>query len=512
MNRSIYVLLAVFLCSTPSLTAQDKSEKNKSEQPKKELSPEESSTTTHTIEIQGKAITYDATAATMHLKDADGTPKASVFYVAYAKGGKEKSSDRPITFCFNGGPGSSSIWLHMGVFGPKRAVIEDLAYGQPPYHFVENEFSILDMTDLVFIDPVSTGYSRAAPGEDVKQFHGLEEDVKWVAEFIRQYITRYDRWESPKFLAGESYGTTRAAAMAVYMHEEMYLYLNGIVLLSSVLDFQTLDSFERANDLPFITSFPSLTAAAWYHKKLSPTVFPTLQDALKEAEAFALTDYALALLKGDWLGEAEKKEVIQKITSLTGLTPLFVEQNNLRISSFRFMKELLRLEKRTTGRFDARYLGIDSEICSNFFEYDPSGDAVFGAFTGAFNAYVRQDLNWKKDDEYKVLTNVFPWNYGKDGTNKYLNVAGQLKQVMSRNPACLVFVANGYYDLATPYFAQNYTFKHMNLDPSIKDNIHSEYYEAGHMMYIHPPSLIKLRKDLENYYQKALRYQPPLRA
>jgi carboxypeptidase C (cathepsin A) len=446
----------------------------------------------------------------MHLKDSYGNAKASVFYVAYAQQGVDSLNTRPITFCFNGGPGSSAIWLHMGVFGPKRVALEEFGYGQPPYHTISNEFSILDLTDLVFIDPVSTGYSRAAPGEDVKQFHGVEEDVKWVAEFIRQFTTHYGRWESPKFLAGESYGTTRAAAMAAYLHEDMYMFLNGIILISSILDFQAHDKFDRDNDLPFITTLPSLTAAAWYHKKLSPELSKNLLETLKQAEKFALTEYAMALLKGDWLEEAEKQDIIQKVAMFTGLSPAYVADNNLRISTWKFLKELMHEDKRIIGRFDGRYLGIDNDLCGTFMDYDPSADAVFGPFTGAFNAYVRTDLKWKKDDEYKVLTSVFPWNYGKEANNKYLNVSGMLKQVMSRNPACLVFVANGYYDLATPYFSQDYTFKHLDLDPSIKENILISYYEAGHMMYTHPPSLIKMRKDLEIYYHRALQPKPPL--
>lgn len=507
LRKPLFMLVACFLCSLP-LFAEDKP---KSETPKKELSPEETIITSHSIDVQGKRVSYDATVGTMHLKDNDGTPKASVFYVYYAKQGIDDYSKRPITFCFNGGPGSSSIWLHMGVFGPQRAAIEEFGYGQPPYHTVDNEYSILDLTDLVFIDPVSTGYSRAAPGEDVKQFHGVEEDVKWVSEFIRQFTTHNGRWDSAKFLAGESYGTTRAAAIAAYMHEEMFLFLNGVILVSSILDFQALDKYDRENDLPYITTFPSLTAAAWYHKKLPPELANgTLKEALAKSETFARTEYAVALLRGDWLEEAEKQAIAEKIAAFTGLSTAYVVQNNLRISTWRFLKELLRTQNRSIGRFDSRYVGIDTDPCGPHIDFDPSADAVFGAYTGAFNQYVRKDLGWKRDDEYKVLTNVFPWNFGKDANNKYLNVSGMLKQVMSRNPACLVFVANGYYDFATPYYSQDYTFKHMDLDPSIKDNVRIEYYEAGHMMYIHPESLVKMRKDLEKYYKDALQPKPPL--
>lgn len=513
MSKMLCVFSLVLLYSqAPVLYAQENIKTNKEDLQKKELPPEETVVTTHTVNIQGKKISYDAIAGTMHLKDGEGATKASVFYIAYSKEEADPLSDRPITFCFNGGPGSSSIWLHMGVFGPKRVKLDEFGYGQPPYHTIENNFSILDLTDLVFIDPVSTGYSRPAPGEDAKQFHGLEEDVKWVAEFIRLYTTRNGRWDSPKFLAGESYGTTRAAALAQYLHEEMYYYLNGIVLVSSILDFQAHDKFDRENDLPYITTLPSMTAAAWYHKKLSPELSSNFHETLEQAEKFALNEYALALLKGDSLDKEEKAVIIKKMVQLTGLTPAYIEQSNLRVSLYRFLKELLRTENRTMGRFDCRYLGIMEDPCGAFFDYDPSADAVFGAFTGAFNTYIRDDLKWKKNEEYKILTNVFPWNYGKEANNKYLNVAGMLKTVISRNPSCQVFVANGYFDLATPYFAQDYTFNHLNLDPSIQTNIVIEYYEAGHMMYTNKPSLIKMRKDLEQFYQKALIAKPPLRS
>lgn len=509
MNKFLSLSLAAFACIFGNVVGAEETPKNGTQ--KKELPAEETITTEHSVKIQGSSLSYNSTVGTMHVKDPDGTAKGSIFYISYAKQDVDKISERPITFCFNGGPGSSSIWLHMGVFGPKRAEMEEFGYGQPPYHTIENEYSILDLTDLVFIDPISTGYSRGAPGEDIKQFHGVEEDVKWVSEFIRQYTTHNGRWESPKFLAGESYGTTRAAAMAHYLHEELYMFLNGIIFVSSVLDFHAHDKFDRDNDLPFITTLPSLTAAAWYHKKLAPEL-GNLQEVLKKAEEFAMTEYALALLKGDWLSDNEKNDITQKVSALTGLSPTYVAQNNLRISSLRFIKELLREDKRTIGRFDSRYLGIDTDPCAMFFEFDPSADAVFGPYTGAFNTYVREELHWKKDDEYKVLTNVFPWNYGKDANNKYLNVAGVLKQVMSRNPACLVFLANGYYDLATPYFSQDYTFKHLDLDPSIQNNIITEYYEAGHMMYTNLPSLVKMRKDLESYYKKALHPKQPLKS
>ena len=461
---------------------------------------EDVSETTHTAKINGVELSYKATAGNLILKDESGKAKASIFYVAYTKQNENNLVQRPITFCFNGGPGSSSVWLHLGVFGPRRLGFEEGGTPAPPYQLTDNDYSILDMTDLVFIDPVSTGYSRAAPGEDPKQFYGVEEDVKSIAHFVRLFLTRQDRWESPKYLAGESYGTTRAAALAKHLHEESHLYINGVILISSILNFQTLTDPQGGNDLPYISFLPTYTAIAWYYKKLPEDLQRLgLQKAMQEAEKFAMNEYNWALMQGDNLDAQKKQEIVQKLARYTGLSPSYIDKSNIRINNIRFAKELLRNEKRTVGRFDTRYQGMDYDAAGECFDYDPSFEALIGPFSGAFNYYVRNELKWKDDAEYKCLAQVTPWNYSK-ASNQFLHVGESLREVMTKNPTLKVFVGSGYYDLATPYFGTDYTFGHLNLDPSLRNNVKKYYYEGGHMMYTHLPSLIKLKQDLANFF------------
>lgn len=460
--------------------------------------------TDHTAKINGTDIAYKATAGTLVLKNDGGASKAAMFYVSYTKEGVEDVKSRPVTFCFNGGPGSSSVWLHLGVLGPKRVdVNEEGMAAKQPYQLLDNPYSILDVTDLVFIDPVSTGYSRSAPGEDAKQFHGVEEDVKSVAEFIRLYTTRHERWQSPKFLAGESYGTTRAAALALELHDNHHLYLDGIMLISSVLNFQTIN-FASGNDLPYVLFLPSYTATAWYHKKL-PADLQKLSQAqvLEKAEHFASRDYASALLQGDRLPDAERQKVIEELSRYTGLTNKFVDMSNLRVSLFRFSKELLRDDRRTTGRFDSRLKGIDSDLCQDTFEFDPSYENVVGLFTSTFNDYVRRQLGWKSDDEYQIIADVRPWNYGS-ATNQFLDVASKLKDVMCKNNTLKVYVASGFTDMATPYYATDYTFSHLSLDPTLQPNVTVKKYQGGHMMYLYKPTLVEMKRDLAEFIKQRL--------
>lgn len=479
------------------------SETNKECTSTKEGFQEETSVTEHSLVINGKEIKYKAYAGTLLFKDDKDATKGSFFYVAYIKEGDHENSKRPITFCFNGGPGSSSVWLHMGAFGPKRVFFQSEGFNQPPYRYVDNEYSLLDQTDLVFIDPISTGYSRAAPNEESKQFHGVSEDIKSVAEFIRLYITRNNRWDSPKFLAGESYGTTRAAGLAGYLHDESHIYINGIILVSSVLNFQTINA-DQGNDLPYILILPSYTAAAWTHQRLAPELQKDLAAALKQSEEFALNEYAWALMQGSLLNPERKKEIIQKIAYFTGISPEYVERANMRVCQGRFCKELLRDKGRVIGRFDSSVQGVEYDQCNAFVRRDPSWDSVFGPFTATFNSYVFSDLNWKKDNQYVVIADVSPWDYGRGGENKYLNVAGTLRDVMSKNPAVRVFVASGYNDLATPFFATAYTFNHLELDPSLRDHVSMKCYEGGHMMYTYLPSLKMLNEDISQFIQKTL--------
>lgn len=484
----------------PADKAKDEKTGDKEKKDEKKKEPEEKVVQTkHTVKIGGQEIKYTATAGTIVLKLEDGTPKASVFYVAYTKDDVTDLAKRPVTFTFNGGPGSASIWLHLGAFGPRRVEMGDAgSLLGPPCKLVDNDYSMLDVTDLVFIDPVSTGYSRPAPGESPNQFHGIEEDVQSVGDFIRMYATRNKRWTSPKFLAGESYGTTRAAGLSGYLQDRYGMYLNGIMLISTILNFQTAE-FDRGNDLPYALYLPTYTAIAWYHKKLPADLQADLQKAIAESRTYAMGEYADILALGDDVPAAKRTETAQKLSRLTGLSPDYIDRSNLRIEIMRFDKELMRNERRTVGRLDGRFTGIDLDAAGATPEYDPSMAAIIGPYTATFSDYVRGDLKFESDLPYEFLTpRVRPWNY-HPYENRYVNVAETLRSAMNHNPFLKVFVAKGYYDLATPFFAADYTMDHLGLDASLRGHLSGAYYEAGHMMYVHLPSLAKLSKDLKGF-------------
>jgi carboxypeptidase C (cathepsin A) len=467
----------------------------------KKAEPEPPSVTEHETTIGGKAIKYTATAGYMRLPDYEGKPKADVFYIAYTRHDIDPAppaSQRPITFAFNGGPGSSSVWLHLGAIGPKRVDLGETddppTAPAPPYKLVENDSSWLDVTDLVFIDPVSTGYSRPVEGENSQQFHGVDEDVRSVGEFIRLYTTRNQRWASPKFLAGESYGTTRAAGLSGYLQDEYGMYLSGIVLVSAVLNFQTIE-FDQGNDTPYWLYVPTYAATAWYHHKLAPDLQADLAKAISQAEVWAGTEYLQALAKGDALTPEERGRVAAQLAKFTGLSRDFVERSELRIHISQFTKELLRDQGRTVGRLDSRYKGIDRNGVGSSPEFDPSLAAITGAYTATLNDYLRGELGYKNDKAYEILTGkVHPWNFSS-ATNRYVNVAETLRRAMSANPNLRVYVACGYYDLATPFFAADYTVSHLGLNESLRGNITLGYYQSGHMIYVRKPDLAKLKAD-----------------
>jgi carboxypeptidase C (cathepsin A) len=505
-TTSVVLCLFLFAVVVPSAPAQDPAPapapakgEHKGDTPHEGLSE-----TQHTITVNGVKLEYKATAGTLPIKGEDGKTTANVFFVAYTKVGVEDLSKRPIMFAFNGGPGSSAVWLHLGAFGPRRVVMTDEGEpSQPPYRLVHNEDTLLDLTDLVFIDPVTTGFSRATDAQKAKEFHGVEEDVRSVGEFIRLYVTRFNRWESPKFLAGESYGTTRAAALAGHMQDRHGMYFNGVILISSVLNFETI-SLDEGNDLPYALFLPTYTATAWYHKKLADDLQADLHKALAESEKFALGDYALALMRGDKLRPDEQQQVKHRLARLTGVSEEFVTRNNLRVPIGRFTKELLRNERRVVGRFDSRLKGPDIDAASDHPDYDPSYASVQGVYTAALNQYLRTELKYESDQTYEILTGrVQPWDFG-NAKNRYLNVAPTLQQAMTKNRDLRVFVANGYYDLATPYLATEYTFNHLGLEPSLADHVTMGYYDAGHMMYVQRASHHKLKKDLAAFMQSAL--------
>lgn len=467
---------------------------------------EKSVKTQHTVHTKSGDLKYTAVAGTLVLKkdEGNGRPEASIFFVSYTLDGSDPAK-RPVTFAFNGGPGSSSVWLHMGALGPRRVAITDDGMAvAPPYRLVDNEQTALSYTDLVFIDPVTTGYSRHAPGENPAEFHGLEQDLNSVGDFIQLYLTKYDRWASPKFLAGESYGTTRAAGLSELLLEKHGIYLNGITLVSSVLDFSTL-RFAPNNDLPYILYLPSYAAAAWYHKKLPPDLQNRDQKALlEEVRHYAATTYAQALMKGDTLPAEERHQVAQQLANYTGLSTALIERLNLRIRDDVFFKELLRNQRELIGRYDARVVGFDDNPGSEEPGYDPSYSAVQGAFTAAFNDYVRRELNWKTDLPYNILTSkVRPWNYS-GFTNSYVDVANRMRDALTQNQFMHVLQMNGYYDLATPFFATEYTFDHLNLAQPLRSHVSMGYCGAGHMLYLKSSCRDELHSDMSQMYQAAL--------
>jgi carboxypeptidase C (cathepsin A) len=444
--------------------------------------------------------------ARAQLDPAKGKPKADIFFVAYILNGVTDTSTRPVTFAFNGGPGSASVWLHVGGLGPRRVLLSDRGEAlPPPVKFVDNESTWLDKSDLVFIDPVSTGYSRPVPGEDAKQFHGYRQDIATVGDFIRLWTTRYERWSSPKIIAGESYGTTRAAGLSDYLQDRYGMYVSGIVLISSALNFQTID-FESGNDVPYPLYLPTYAASAWYHNKLSADLLRLpLREVLNEAESFATSDYLLALSRGDALPKLEQDRVANQLARFTGLDAGYLKQLALRESDNRFLNDLLKDENRSIGRFDSRFTGIRVHPATDRQDFDPSAEAVNGPFTSAFNDYVRRDLRFESDLPYETIAEVNPWTLAE---NKYLDVASNLKEAMSRNPYLKVWVCCSYFDLATPYFAAENVVHGMNLDATIRNNIELTFYESGHMVYIDRTSREKFKGDFDAFIARALTATP----
>ena len=469
-------------------------------------SPEEPPVITHhEIRVGGRVLRYTATAGMMPIKNRDGETEARMFFTAYTLDDGGARGHRPLTFSFNGGPGSASVWLHMGAIGPKRVRMNpDGTMPAPPYELVDNEFTWLTQSDLVFIDPVGTGYSRAVRPELASKFFGLQGDIESVGEFIRMYLVRYERWTSPLFLAGESYGTTRASALSGYLIGRGIAF-NGIILISTIMNFETTD-FAAGNDLPYIMYLPSYAATAWYHKKLPADLqSKSVQQIVSEVEQWAANDYALALGKGDRLIGQERQDVIAKLSRYTGLSQSFLDNANLRVSLSLFRKELLRNEKRSIGRLDARFKGYDANYATDSPDFDASEAAIRPPYTSTFNNYVRSELNYKSDLEYYILGGgiTSPWNWGTN--NGYVDTSVALRNALARNPYLKIFVAMGYYDMATPYFAVDYTLHHISLDPQLLRNFSTGYYEAGHMMYIDEKSLARMRSDIGKFMQDSMK-------
>jgi len=476
-------------------------------------------TTEHRLVVGKKTLEYTATCGTIVLRDytpsydpkdaKDGKPPkpdkatASFFFTAYTlkpKKGDETRDQRPVTFSFNGGPGSSSVWLHLGLLGPQRVACDEFGNAPPPpYALVDNEHTLLTDSDLVFIDPVGTGHSRMAEGEKPNEYHAYQRDLDSVGEFIRLWLTRYGRWGSPKFLIGESYGTTRAAGLSLHLQDKHDIFLNGVMLVSLAIDLQTL-SFDDGNELPYALFLPTYAATAWYHNALAPELQKKpLAEVVAAAEAFALGDYTAALMHGSALDQAQRGKIVGQLARFTGLTPEYIRQVDLRPEVFRYFKQLLRHRGETVGRLDSRFIGHDRDDAGEHPEADPFMSAVIGAYAVGMNRLLKDTLKYETDAPYVVHAPIWDkWSW-KGFENRYVNVGASLRKAMQANPHMRVYVASGYYDLGTPHAAGDYTVNHLGLREAARARVGISYFEAGHMMYIHQPSLVRMAKELRAF-------------
>ncbi len=491
------LLATILLCAWPATFTQDAKKDDSASIP-----PETHSVTQHDLTLEGRTIHYTATAETLLVRDNDDKPYGSFFAVAYTESGVTDPKTRPITFVYNGGPGSASFWLHMGSIGPARVFIEGTqAAGAAPYRVVENQYSLLDKTDLVFIDAIGTGFSRPVGRATERDFAGTDQDVRSFQRFISRYLTVTQRWNSPKYLIGESYGTVRSAGLADALEKEG-IALNGVVLISSILNYGIqLPGFDE----PFIGDLPTYAAIAYYHNKLTQKP-ANLKSFLNEVRSFARGPYAEALSQGDRLSPEQTDAIARKVSAYTGLSAQYVKDANLRVSPPRFRKELLRDQREILGRYDARFEGTDVDAAGEAPGYDPSETAFLGAFVAAFHNYLSHDLEYESSNQYVVaapsIVQMWDWKHRlPSGEQLWLPyVAGDLADAMRRDPALKVFSANGLFDLATPFFTTEFDLSHMGLDRKLRDNVQIGYYPAGHMIYLNVDALKQLRGDLENFY------------
>lgn len=462
--------------------------------------------TEHTIQLSSGPLAYTATAAYMPLRNESGELEAKIFYTYYAvETPDDEASTRPLVFLFNGGPGSSSIWLHMGAFGPRRARLnDDGTLPPPPYELVDNDETLLTHADLVFVDPVGTGFSRPAKPDQGKKYWGVQQDLTALGEFVRLFLVRNERMRSPLFLAGESYGTFRAAGLASHLLDKN-IALNGIILISTILDFRPTHP-AGGNELPYAIYVPTYTAAAWYHGLLPEDLQKKpLADALREAEQWATTTFTLALMRGDALSGDERRDLIAGLARYTGLSPEFIDRHDLRFDDWQFRKELLRDRRRSLSVYDARLLAIEPKAAGEGPDFDPILGAMGAPYTMLFNDYIRRELGFRTDLEYVTLSGAAhgAWDYGDPRSSSLMDMSEALRKAMSRNTAMRAFVARGLYDFATPYFAAAYTFDHLGLDPEVRGNVRTEDYEGGHMMYIDRLSRRKLTSDVISFLDEA---------
>jgi carboxypeptidase C (cathepsin A) len=459
---------------------------------------EKISRTPHTMRLDGREIKYTATTGTLPIRLDGGQIVARMFFVAYTKDGEDVKT-RPLSFLYNGGPGAATIWLHMGSFAPRHVEMAPEGFQPaPPYHLVDNENTLLDVTDMVFVDAIDTGYSRVMPGVNNQQFHGQTGDLRAFGEFTNEYLKTYSRWPSPKYLIGESYGTIRSAGLSQEIQERHGIELNGIVLVSSLLSYQTLSPSPQ-NDVAYAANIETFTADAWYHKKL-PTDLQNLplKQAVDQSRTFAWGDYMLALTKGNTLTDAERTAMAQKLARFTGLSTQFILNTNLRVTAERFRKELLRDKRLTIGRLDGRFTAIDRDAAGDRDEFDISNSALQGPYTAMFQDYVKNELKWESDLHYPTSGNVRPWTYDQ---NRYMDMTDALRSAMTHNPFLNVFVAIGYYDMATIMGGAEFNFTHLAYDKQVVDRVSYGYYEAGHMIYIRPSEHKKLKADIAKFIQ-----------
>ena len=511
IRRVMPLILGVLLVGATALVAAEPPsavEKEGGSEPKKQetsaIPKPEQSITEHSIKVGGAVLKYKAAAGTLVIRNDDDEAVAAVGYVAYTKDGVE-AARRPLTFAYNGGPGSSSIWLHMGALGPRRIVTTDAApTPPPPYQVVDNEETPLDVTDLVMIDPVGTGVSHAVGKAKNKDFWGVDQDIDSVGLFVVQYVNDNGRWNSPKYLLGESYGTMRSAGLVDYLQARWNMAFNGVVLVSVFIDAKAAMTLS-GNDLGFETYMPTYAAIAWYHKLVKDA--PPLEAFLAEARQFATGPYAVALGKGDALPDAERKQVIATMSRLTGLSPSFLDKANLRVSEGEFTAELLREHSEIVGRLDARFTGVALDRLAREVHEDPQSAAISPAFTAAFLSYYHGELRFGEGKTYKVeadgLWREWDWKHKAPGsyfaTPGWPNTGVDLAHAMAYNPDLRILVLNGYYDLATPFLGTEYTIDHLGLEKKLRDHIETRYFEAGHMMYLHPPSLKTFKEAIARF-------------